>query len=157
KVDRKALPAVTEEVLTGAGAGSGGVRGPRGEREGVLCGIFAEVLGVAGVGIDEDFFALGGDSIRSIQVVARARKAGLSLTTRDVFTHKTVAALAQLATERTQEAPESDVTLQLSVTPGAVPAATGGSPLPDAGGEPLVDLSADELADLEFDLSEELS
>ncbi|RFU83862.1 non-ribosomal peptide synthetase, partial [Streptomyces triticagri] len=45
----------------------------------------------------------GGDSIRSIQVVARARKAGLSLTTRDVFTHKTVAALAQLATV----APES--------------------------------------------------
>ncbi|MFI2689216.1 condensation domain-containing protein, partial [Streptomyces sp. NPDC018584] len=49
------------------------------------------------VGIDEDFFALGGDSIRSIQVVSRARKAGLSLTTRDIFTHKTVAALARTA------------------------------------------------------------
>ncbi|MFI5649571.1 condensation domain-containing protein, partial [Kitasatospora sp. NPDC051705] len=56
-----------------------------------------EVLGTGRVGIDEDFFALGGDSIRSIQVVSRAHKAGLSFTTRDIFTHKTAAALARIA------------------------------------------------------------
>ncbi|MFG3230072.1 condensation domain-containing protein, partial [Kitasatospora sp. NPDC048194] len=54
----------------------------------------------------EDFFALGGDSIRSIQVVSRARKAGLTLTTRDMFTHKTVAALARIAGSTTATATE---------------------------------------------------
>ncbi|MEU8473412.1 condensation domain-containing protein, partial [Streptomyces sp. NPDC029006] len=58
---------------------------------------FAEVLGVTEVGVDEDFFALGGDSIRSIQLVSRARAAGLALTTRDVFEHKTVTSLARAA------------------------------------------------------------
>ncbi|MGW9597674.1 condensation domain-containing protein, partial [Streptomyces chartreusis] len=90
KLDRKALP---QPAL----GGQESVRGPRTERERVLCGIYAEVLGTRDVGIDEDFFALGGDSIRSIQVVSRARSAGLALTTRDVFEHKTVAALARAA------------------------------------------------------------
>ncbi|MFG2747222.1 condensation domain-containing protein, partial [Streptomyces chartreusis] len=90
KLDRKALP---QPAL----GGQESVRGPRTERERVLCGIYAEVLGTRDVGIDEDFFALGGDSIRSIQVVSRARTAGLALTTRDVFEHKTVAALARAA------------------------------------------------------------
>ncbi|MGV9885343.1 condensation domain-containing protein, partial [Streptomyces sp. NPDC003006] len=90
KLDRKALPrpAAVEQDTT---------RGPRNERESALCTVFGDVLGLPTVGIDEDFFALGGDSIRSIQVVSRARKAGLTLTTRDVFTYKTVAALARTA------------------------------------------------------------
>src|SRR6266487_4120129 len=87
KLDRRALPA--PEL-----AGPAGGRRPRSGREELLCGLFAEVLGVAGVGIDDSFFDLGGDSIISIQLVSRARKAGLALTPRDVFTHKTVAALA---------------------------------------------------------------
>ena len=89
KLDRHALPApdLTPSV----------VRLPRTPQEEVLCALFAEVLGVERVGIDDNFFALGGDSIMSIQLVNRARKAGLELTPRAVFQHRTVAALASVA------------------------------------------------------------
>ncbi|MFD5467621.1 amino acid adenylation domain-containing protein [Kitasatospora sp. NPDC127059] len=130
KLDRKALPQPDATADQPAG------RGPRTEPERILCTILAEVLGTATVGIDEDFFTLGGDSIRSIQVVSRARKAGLALTTRDVFTHKTAAALARIAEEAGAEAAEP------------VPAEPAGS---------LIELSDDELADLEIELNEELS
>jgi non-ribosomal peptide synthase protein (TIGR01720 family) len=81
-------------------------RAPRTPREEALCGLFAEVLGVERVGIDDSFFALGGDSIVSIQLVSRARKAGLVITPRAVFEHQTVAALAAAAT-LVAEAPAS--------------------------------------------------
>ncbi|MEV0281340.1 non-ribosomal peptide synthase/polyketide synthase [Streptomyces sp. NPDC050610] len=87
KLDRKALPAPEYRAeLTG--------RAPRTPREELLCGLFAEVLGLERVGIDDSFFELGGDSIMSIQLVSRARRAGLELSARDVFDHKTVAGLA---------------------------------------------------------------
>jgi aryl carrier-like protein len=73
------------------------VRAPRTPQEDILCGLFAEVLGLDRVGIDDNFFALGGDSIMSIQLVSRARKAGLVITPRAVFQHQTVAALAAMA------------------------------------------------------------
>src|SRR5262249_6046382 len=56
----------------------------------VLCALFAEVLGLERVGVDDNFFALGGDSIVSIQLVRRARKAGLVITPRAVFGHQPV-------------------------------------------------------------------
>jgi len=89
KLDRKALPApeLTPKVL----------RAPRTPHEEVLCALFAEVLGLPQVGIDDNFFALGGDSIVSIQLVSRARKAGLLITPRAVFQHQTVEALAAAA------------------------------------------------------------
>ncbi|MCP1845861.1 amino acid adenylation domain-containing protein/non-ribosomal peptide synthase protein (TIGR01720 family) [Bradyrhizobium sp. USDA 4538] len=89
KVDRRALPApefVPENI-----------RPPRTPQEEILAGLFAEVLGLARVGIDDSFFDLGGDSIGSIQLVSRARKAGLIITPRDVFQHRTVEALAGIA------------------------------------------------------------
>src|SRR5437016_1437825 len=91
KLDRGALPAPEYR-----GGGGGGL--PRRPQEGVLGSLFAEVLGVAGVGIEDNFFALGGDSIVSIQLVSRARKAGLVITPRAVFEHQTVAGLAGVAT-----------------------------------------------------------
>ncbi|MFE9820224.1 non-ribosomal peptide synthase/polyketide synthase, partial [Streptomyces sp. NPDC005773] len=90
KVDRRALPAPR------SGPAAAG-REPRNRREQVLCDLFAEVLGVERVDIDAAFFDLGGDSIQSIQLVSRARKAGLVLTTRDVFERRTVARLAEIA------------------------------------------------------------
>ena len=88
KLDRRALPApdLTPAVM----------RGPRTAREEVLCALFAQVLGLERVGIDDNFFALGGDSIMSIQLVSRARRAGLLITPRAVFQHQSVAALAVL-------------------------------------------------------------
>jgi amino acid adenylation domain-containing protein/non-ribosomal peptide synthase protein (TIGR01720 family) len=67
---------------------------PRTPVEATLANVFADVLGAARVGVRDNFFALGGDSILSIQVVTAARAAGLVLTSRDVFTHQTVAELA---------------------------------------------------------------
>ncbi|GCB53366.1 non-ribosomal peptide synthetase [Streptomyces sp. NL15-2K] len=91
KLDRSALPAPEFTAAEG--------RAPATPREELLCGLYAEVLGVERVGVDQSFFELGGDSIGSIQLISRARKAGLRFTPRDVFTHKTVEALAAVATE----------------------------------------------------------
>ncbi|WHX16504.1 non-ribosomal peptide synthase/polyketide synthase [Streptomyces malaysiensis subsp. malaysiensis] len=101
KLDRRALPAPVY-----GGKPEADRRGPRTEREKTLCGLFAEVLGLDGVGIDDGFFDLGGDSIMSIQLVSRARRAGLELAVRDVFEHRTVAALADIATETVRVAAE---------------------------------------------------
>src|SRR5262249_5640226 len=98
KLDRGALPA--PQHVGGVGGGL-----PRTPQEEILCGLFAEVLGVEGVGIEDNFFALGGDSIVSIQLVSRARKAGLVITPRAVFQHQTVAGLAGVATLIEEAAP----------------------------------------------------
>ncbi|WP_156744012.1 non-ribosomal peptide synthetase, partial [Mycobacterium sp. 1164985.4] len=65
--------------------------------EEILAGIYAQVLGLDRVGADDSFFELGGDSILSMQVVARARAAGLLCRPRDVFVEQTVARLARVA------------------------------------------------------------
>ncbi|MCX5046727.1 amino acid adenylation domain-containing protein [Aldersonia sp. NBC_00410] len=93
KLDRKALPAPEFGDRTATG------REPATERERVFARLFAEALGVERVSADESFFALGGDSIVSIQLVARAKAAGLAITARDVFERKTVAGLAAVATD----------------------------------------------------------
>ncbi|MGO4424421.1 phosphopantetheine-binding protein, partial [Streptomyces sp. MCAF7] len=89
KLDRGALPA-PEFVSDVTG------KGPRTPREEILCGLFAEVLGVESVSVDDGFFELGGDSILSIQLVARARGVGLVFSPRDVFERRTVAGLASV-------------------------------------------------------------
>ncbi|WP_223809382.1 condensation domain-containing protein, partial [Nocardiopsis listeri] len=70
---------------------------PRSEVERVLAEVFASVLGVGRVGVHDDFFALGGDSILSIQVVSRSRRDGVVVSSRDVFARSSVAALAEVA------------------------------------------------------------
>ncbi|MGK4582313.1 amino acid adenylation domain-containing protein [Kitasatospora sp. HPMI-4] len=105
KLDREALPAPD------FGAESTG-RAPRTPREELLCSLFTEVLGVGRAGAEDSFFDLGGDSIMSIQLVSRARRAGLAITTRDVFRHRTPAGLAEVATEvrtGTAEAPGAGI------------------------------------------------
>ncbi|WP_370743388.1 amino acid adenylation domain-containing protein [Streptomyces sp. LUP47B] len=99
KIDRKALPAPDFEAATTA-------REPRDERETALCSLYREVLGLERVGIDDDFFALGGDSIMSIQLASRARRAGLVVSAKDVFEHRTVAALAGIAAETADQEQE---------------------------------------------------
>ena len=90
KLDRKALPAPELRVTTTWQA-------PGTPQEEVLCTLFAETLGLPRVGIEDNFFELGGDSISSIELVSRARQAGLLITPRDIFQHQSVEALAAVA------------------------------------------------------------
>ncbi|MGA5036763.1 non-ribosomal peptide synthase/polyketide synthase [Streptomyces capoamus] len=99
KLDRRALPAPT------APDAEREFVAPRTPDEETLAGIWAEVLGVARVGVTDNFFELGGDSILSIQAVSRARAAGLRIGSQDVFRHQTVADLAAAASRRTETAP----------------------------------------------------
>ena len=87
KIDRNALPKNEFHRVDA-------YRPPADVVEEVLAGIYAEVLGLDRVGVDESFFALGGDSILSMQVVSRARAAGLGCRPHDIFLEQTVAALA---------------------------------------------------------------
>ncbi|MHC3462307.1 amino acid adenylation domain-containing protein [Streptomyces flavovirens] len=98
KTDRRALPAPARPDATRPGGQ------PRTEEERVVRDVFASVLGAPGVRTDDDFFALGGDSILSIQLVSRVRKAGLAVTPRDVFVHRTPEAIAAVATPLGQAA-----------------------------------------------------
>ncbi len=92
KVDRKALGAA--ELGLGQ---SREYEAPRSEVERLLAGIWAQVLGVERVGIHDNFFEIGGDSILGIQVISRANQVGVRLSPKDVFQHQTVAKLAAVA------------------------------------------------------------
>ncbi|GAA1292609.1 non-ribosomal peptide synthetase [Saccharothrix xinjiangensis] len=109
KVDRRALPAPTFTDDTGHVEPEAGVPAR-------LAGIWAEVLGVERVGARDNFFALGGDSILSMQVVSRARQAGLKLTSKDIFLRQTVEDLALAVTEHAGQAHEV-VTGPVPLTP----------------------------------------
>ncbi|MFG2895762.1 amino acid adenylation domain-containing protein [Streptomyces zaomyceticus] len=117
KLDQNALP--TPEVAPRAGG-----RAPRDDRERALCEIFGEVLGVPGTSADDDFFMLGGDSLSSITVATRAREKGLTLSPRDVFEHRTPAALAAAAAAHpdagTLPTPDSPDTAEVPVHPDGV-------------------------------------
>ena len=90
KLDKRALPTPEYQDVDQ-------YRAPSSPTEEILAGIYAEVLGVERVGVDESFFDVGGDSILAMQVVARARAAGLMCRPRDVFVEQTVARLAGVA------------------------------------------------------------
>ncbi|WNG47516.1 amino acid adenylation domain-containing protein [Archangium minus] len=94
KVDRRALPVPEVE----RSARSSFVE-PRTPVERQLADIWARVLRLEKVGIHDNFFALGGDSILSLQIIARAHRVGLRLTPKQLFQHQTIAELAPMATE----------------------------------------------------------
>ncbi|QLF94934.1 amino acid adenylation domain-containing protein [Pseudomonas sp. ABC1] len=92
KLDRKALPKpdvsqLQQEFIA-----------PQSELEQQIASIWADVLKVEKVGLTDNFFELGGDSIISIQVVSRARQAGIRFTPKELFQHQTVQGLASVAT-----------------------------------------------------------
>ncbi|MGH3901348.1 MAG: amino acid adenylation domain-containing protein [Pseudonocardiaceae bacterium] len=117
KLDRRALPAPDWGAAGGLGGGADYLA-PRNPVEQALAEIWAEVLGVARVGIEDNFFALGGDSILSIQVVAGATRAGLRLRSQDIFLHQTIASLAPNITPAEPEPVEQGpVTGPVPLTP----------------------------------------
>ncbi len=103
KLDRRALPQPDPE------ANRQQYVAPRNELESTLAAIWCAVLNVQQVGLDDNFFELGGDSILSIQVVSRARQAGIHFSPRDLFQHQTVQTLASVATRSEQVTAEQGV------------------------------------------------
>ncbi|MFG0351563.1 phosphopantetheine-binding protein, partial [Pseudomonas sp. zbq_5] len=91
KLDRKALPRPDQTVK------ARDYQAPATPTEIALAEIWQTVLGAGPVGVTENFFALGGDSIMSIQVVSRARQAGIHITPKALFQHQTVQRLAAVA------------------------------------------------------------
>ncbi|MDO7912929.1 AMP-binding protein, partial [Pseudomonas sp. 22-AL-CL-001] len=91
KLDRKALPPL--DLSTPAQA----YQAPTTDIETRLAGIWEAVLGKGPISVTDNFFALGGDSILSIQVVSRARQAGLHITPKALFQHQTIQRLAAVA------------------------------------------------------------
>ncbi len=115
KVDRAALPEPGEAPRE---RGEGARREPRSALEKTLAAVWSGVLKVADVGIDDNFFALGGDSIQAIQIVARARQAGITISPRQMFTHQTIAELAEVAlVARAVSADQGPITGSAPLTP----------------------------------------
>jgi amino acid adenylation domain-containing protein/non-ribosomal peptide synthase protein (TIGR01720 family) len=110
KIDRQALPApeaVEKQYVA-----------PRNSVEQELSRIWANVLGIAEPGINENFFELGGDSILGIQIIARANQAGMNLITKQIFQHQTIAELAAVAQDGLRpRADQGIVTGEVPLTP----------------------------------------
>ncbi|MBS0346728.1 MAG: amino acid adenylation domain-containing protein [Proteobacteria bacterium] len=91
---REAAPAPALADAAEQPDGAAAVDGPRTPAEATLVSLWKDLLGVSRVGIHDDFFELGGDSVVSIQLVARAKRAGLSLGVKQIFELRTVERLA---------------------------------------------------------------
>ena len=90
KIDRKALP--LPEVSRSAFDIE--YVPPQTQEESILCGIWSQVLGRKQIGINDDFLSLGGDSIISLKIIAKAHQAGFKITPKQIFQHPTIASLA---------------------------------------------------------------
>jgi amino acid adenylation domain-containing protein/non-ribosomal peptide synthase protein (TIGR01720 family) len=112
KIDRNALPAPHtngEETQ---------FVGPTTPVEAELSRIWSTVLGLPQVGIHDNFFALGGDSILAIQIVARANQTGMNLEPRQIFQHQTIAELAAVAKDGLRtEAEQETITGEVRLSP----------------------------------------
>ncbi|MGV9268855.1 amino acid adenylation domain-containing protein [Kitasatospora sp. NPDC003701] len=103
KLDRAALPVPGRDDVRGGGA----FVAPRSADERVVAAVWQSVLGLERVGVEDGFFDVGGDSIRAITVVGALRAEGFDVAVRDLFEHRTVAALTEAARGRAKALPEA--------------------------------------------------
>ncbi|MCG8296358.1 non-ribosomal peptide synthetase [Pseudomonas entomophila] len=111
KLDRKALPAPDAVQAQREHVP------PSGAREQALAQIWQALLGLEQVGALDNFFELGGDSIVSMQVVSRAREAGLALTPKDIFQFQTIRGLAQVAGQAQAQVEQGPASGEVPLTP----------------------------------------
>lgn len=118
KVDRRRLPASLEEEETGAAWLKEPYVAPRTPVEEALASVWRQALGVERVGVRNNFFELGGDSIQALQAVAKAGREGIRLRTHDLFENPTIEKLALVVTmASTRSADQSPVTGPVLLTP----------------------------------------
>ncbi|WP_025680083.1 condensation domain-containing protein, partial [Paenibacillus massiliensis] len=112
KIDRKALPAPDGSLHSGAEYAE-----PRTSLEQTLVSIWQAVLGAKRIGIMDNFFDLGGDSIKAIQLASRLLQAGYKLEMKDLFQYPTISLLSGHVHQATRTADQRTVTGTLSLTP----------------------------------------
>ncbi|MDA9762164.1 amino acid adenylation domain-containing protein [Desulfobacterales bacterium] len=114
KIDRKALPSPDKDEMVSDES----YVAPRNESERSLCKIFCNILGLKRVGIHDNFFTLGGDSILSIRIISEARRAGFSISPKVLFQAPTVMELANLGSQHTAHGPaKKDQGIQVGSMP----------------------------------------
>jgi amino acid adenylation domain-containing protein len=113
KADRKRLPDPRQSAM---GTGTDYVA-PRNELEMQLVSVYEEVLKKTGIGIQDDFFVLGGDSIKSIQVVSRLKQRGYTLSIQDILLHPIVEAQAQRLKVSKRNADQGIISGEISLSP----------------------------------------
>ncbi|MDW3192240.1 MAG: amino acid adenylation domain-containing protein [Cytophagales bacterium] len=109
KVDLRALPepeAIAQEAYIA----------PRNPEEALLCEIWQSVLSIEKIGIGDNFFTVGGDSIKSIQIISRLRASGYELSVKDIFSSQTIEVLAPRMRLLTREVDQSPVTGYVPLT-----------------------------------------
>ncbi|WP_243467274.1 class I SAM-dependent methyltransferase [Acetivibrio straminisolvens] len=114
KLDRKALPKPQENVNTGTE-----YEAPRNDVERKLVEIYKEVLGVERIGIRDDFFDLGGDSIKAIQVTSAAEQQGINISVSDVLKYKTIMEIVENVdySKKKETASQTEVEGEVPLTP----------------------------------------
>ncbi|MBN2862737.1 MAG: amino acid adenylation domain-containing protein [Bacteroidales bacterium] len=112
KIDRKALPEPDYMIRTGVE-----YEAPRNEQEEILKEVWQGVLGMENISIHDNFFALGGDSIKALQISARLQKHGLKMEVRDLFLHTTIGDLSPYLTPLTKIAFQGVVEGPVNITP----------------------------------------
>ena len=110
KVDRKSLPRPT--IASGAALVE-----PRDARQAVILKVWEDVLGRSPLSVEDNFFAVGGDSIRAIQIASRLGECGIEVGAREVLEHGTVAELAIRARTKTRTADQGAVSGDYPLTP----------------------------------------
>ncbi len=112
KIDRKALPKPSEVINSGFRYSA-----PSNETEEALVKVWGDVLGVEQLGIEHDYFALGGDSIKAIQITARLKKFKLNLVLSDLFQFHTIRELSPYVKPVKQVVPQDTIEGEVKLTP----------------------------------------
>ncbi|MDQ0273780.1 non-ribosomal peptide synthetase [Cytobacillus purgationiresistens] len=112
KLDRKALPQPNTSNDLGQQYFA-----PSNETEEILVSIWEELLGVDGIGVKDNFFALGGDSIKAIQAAARLDKYNLKMDINDIFKFPTISQISEHVKKNVRDINQGAVTGDINLTP----------------------------------------